>query len=247
MTDPRLSVITKRLNKVSEIIAVSGGKGGVGKSLIASTLALLLTKKGYSVGLFDLDFTSPSTHLILNASGMFPQEEAGILPPVINNMKYMSIIHYSGEHTLPLRGEAISNALIELFAITRWGSLDYLILDMPPGITDVTLDLIRFIKTVRFLIVTTPSTLAFETVKKLTSLLLHVQIPILGVIENMQLNQSASLKGRIVDTALPYSGTISYDPTLEGALGNINKLLDTTFAKQLKKIVATVFPAKLFT
>ena len=87
MTDPRLSIITKRLSKVSNIVAISGGKGGVGKSLIASTLALLLTKQRYSVGLFDLDFTSPSTHLILNTDGILPKEEAGILPPIIHKLK----------------------------------------------------------------------------------------------------------------------------------------------------------------
>ena len=82
MVDPRTSIIDERLKRVSRIIAVSSGKGGVGKSLIATTLALTLARKGLKVGLFDLDFTSPSTHLILGAKNAQPKEEKGIVPPV---------------------------------------------------------------------------------------------------------------------------------------------------------------------
>ena len=83
MIDPRTSVIGERLSKISRIIAVSSGKGGVGKSMIATTLALSLAKYGCKVGLFDLDFTSPSTHVILGAQNLQPTEEKGLIPPTI--------------------------------------------------------------------------------------------------------------------------------------------------------------------
>src|SRR4030042_3567023 len=159
------------MKHINTKIAVSSGKGGVGKSLIASTLALTLAQKGFRVGLFYLDFTSPSTHIILGIEDLHPKEEKGIIPPEVHGVKYMSIIYYSRDHAVPLRGFEVSNALIELLSITRWEKLDYLILEMPPGIGDVTLDLIRLIKNTQFLIVTTPSKLAFETVRKLVSLL----------------------------------------------------------------------------
>ena len=143
MSDPRLAVISKRLEDVENIIAVSSGKGGVGKSMIATSLALNLRDRNYKVGLLDLDFTSPSTHFILGIEGLYPEEEYGIIPPDAHGLSYMSITHYSLDKPAPLRGADVSNAIIELLAITRWGELDYLIIDMPPGIGDATLDVIR--------------------------------------------------------------------------------------------------------
>ena len=86
MIDPRSSVITKRFETINRVIAVSSGKGGVGKSMIATTIALKLAKKGLKVGLFDLDFTSPSTHLIMGVKNIQPKEEKGIVPPFINEL-----------------------------------------------------------------------------------------------------------------------------------------------------------------
>jgi len=81
VSDPRTGIIHERMKEIKKIIAVSSGKGGVGKSIVASTLALTLAKKGCKVGLFDLDFTSPSTHVILGVGGIQPKEERGIVPP----------------------------------------------------------------------------------------------------------------------------------------------------------------------
>ena len=92
------------MKDINKIIAVSSGKGGVGKSLIASTLALALAQKGFKVGLFDLDFTSPSTHIILGIEDVHPKEEKGIIPPEVHGIKYMSIIYYSSDLAVPLRG-----------------------------------------------------------------------------------------------------------------------------------------------
>ncbi|MEM2930145.1 MAG: P-loop NTPase, partial [Thermoproteota archaeon] len=136
MVDPRISIIDERMRRVRRIIAVSSGKGGVGKSLLASTLALNLARKGYRVGLFDLDFTSPSTHIILGLKEARPVEDRGVILPLIHGLRYMSIIYYSSGRATPLRGTDFSNALIELLSITNWGELDFLVLDMPPGIGD---------------------------------------------------------------------------------------------------------------
>lgn len=236
MGDPRIGIIEERLKGVNRIVAVSSGKGGVGKSLIASTLALTLARRGYKVGLFDLDFTSPSTHVILGVEGLQPREEKGIIPPQVYGLKYMSIVYYSGEYALPLRGVDVSNALIELLAITRWNNLDFLIVDMPPGISDATLDVIRLVKRIEFVVITTPSRLAFETVRKLIDLLSELGIPIMGVVENMKMKESRFIQQQIEGRGITFWGEIPFDAELEEAIGDVNKLLATQFSKKLGEI-----------
>jgi ATP-binding protein involved in chromosome partitioning len=229
-------VINERLKRIGRIIAVSSGKGGVGKSLVATTLALTLARKGCKVGLFDLDFTSPSTHIILGAKDAQPKEEKGIVPPVVKGLAYMTLVYYSGDQATPLRGEDISNALIELLSVTRWGELDFLVIDMPPGISDAVLDLVRLVKRIEFLIVTTPSLLAFETVKKQVSLLKDLKIPIIGVVENMKMNRAKNIEHETKKLGLNFLAEIPFDPKVEEAIGDEKKLLHTALAQKIKEI-----------
>jgi len=241
MLDPRESIINKRLERVKRIIAVSSGKGGVGKSLIASTIALTLTRKNYKTGLFDADFTSPSTHLILGVKNAKPKEEKGIIPAYVHGLKYVSIVAYSKEKALPLRGADISNALMELFAATVWGDLDFLIIDMPPGISDATLDMIRFVKGINFLVVTTSSPLAFETAKKLLGLLTELKVPVIGVVENMKIKESKFIPQSVANAGFRFLGELPFDPKVEESLGGVDALLQTDFAKKLAEIVSKIF------
>lgn len=244
MVDPRLSIVNKRLAKVEKIIAVSSGKGGVGKSLIASTLALILSRKGLRVGLLDLDFTSPSTHVILNIEGLHPEEKEGIIPPEAHGMKYMSITYYTRDEPTPMRGEDMSNAIIELLAITQWGALDLLVIDVPPGIGDATLDMIRLVEGISFLIVTTPSKLAFETVKKLIRLLKDLKIPIVGIVENMKMRESRLIREKAEEHDIPYLGEIPFDPRLEDSIGDVDKLLRTEFAQNVRETASNTLQLK---
>lgn len=232
--------MNERMKEIAKIVAVSSGKGGVGKSLLASTLALTLAKMGYKVGLFDLDFTSPSTHLILGIKGLQPKEDRGLVPPNVYNMEYMSIIYYTDEQATPLRGADVSNALIELLSITKWGKLDFLIIDMPPGIGDATLDLLRLIRNIRFLIVTTPSQLAFETVRKLASLLRETKVQVVGIVENMKMIPDKTVKQQTQKLGLDFLGEISYDPNVEEAMGDANKLLETNFAEKVRQVIPRI-------
>jgi ATP-binding protein involved in chromosome partitioning len=235
VVDPRTSVISKRLSQISRIIAVSSGKGGVGKSIVATALALTLKHHGCKVGLFDLDFTSPSTHIILNAKNTQPKEEKGIIPPTVNGLEYMSIIYFVGENPAPLRGADVSNALIEILAVTQWGTLDFLVIDMPPGIGDAVLDLVRLIKRIEFLIVTTSSLLAFETVKKQAALLCELKMPIIGVVENMKMDKANSVQLETEKLGLKYLGEIPYDPQVEDAIGNEAKLIKTAIGRKIEQ------------
>lgn len=241
MLDPRESIIHKRLGRVKCIIAVSSGKGGVGKSLFASTLALTLARRKLKVGLFDADFTSPSTHLILGVKNTKLKEEKGIIPANVHGLKYVSIVAYSKDKALPLRGADFSNALIELFAAIIWGDLDCLIIDMPPGISDATLEVIRLVKGIRFLIVTTPSPLAFETVKKLLGLLTELKVPVIGVVENMKIKENNFVPQSIADAGFRFLGELPFDPSVEDSLGNVDMLLKTDFAEKLAEIASKSF------
>jgi ATP-binding protein involved in chromosome partitioning len=127
-----------------------------------------------------------------------------------------------------------------LLAVTRWSQLDFLVIDMPPGIGDAVLDLIRLVKRIEFLIVTTPSQLAFETVKKLANLLQELKVPIIGVVENMKMNTTKSIQQQTKKLGIAFLGEISYDPKVEEAIGDETKLLDTTLAKKVKEIAKEI-------
>jgi len=148
----------------------------------------------------------------------------------------MSIVYYSGEYASPLRGVDVSNALIELLAVTRWNNLDFLIVDMPPGISDATLDVIRLVKRIEFVVITTPSRLAFETVRKLIDLLSDLGIPIMSVVENMKMKESLFIQQQIEGRGITFWGDILFDAELEEAIGDVNKLLATQFSKKLGEI-----------
>ncbi|MEM2254774.1 MAG: P-loop NTPase [Candidatus Bathyarchaeia archaeon] len=238
--DPRIGIIDKRLENVKRVIAISSGKGGVGKSLIATSLALSLVKKGFDVGLFDADFTSPSTHRILGVKKLEVEEDRGILPMQVHGLKYMSIIAFTGEKALPLRGAEVSNVLIELFSGVLWGKLDYLIIDMPPGIGDVTLDVVKLVKKIEFLVVCTPSVLAFETVVKLLTLLKELNVPVIGVIENMKMKRDFPIQEQVVKAGFSFLGAVPFDSEVENALGNVDMLFKTVFAQKLAEIVPRI-------
>ncbi|KXA95458.1 ATP-binding protein [candidate division MSBL1 archaeon SCGC-AAA259E19] len=240
--DPRTEIIKERLKEVDKLIPVASGKGGVGKSLIASTTALLISEKEYDVGLFDLDLHGPSAHVILGAQDYsFPEEKKGIIPPEVGNIKFMSTVYYSRDKPSPLRGDDISNALRELLAVTRWGDLDYLIVDMPPGIGNETLDTIQLMKKAKFLVATTPSKVALSTVKKLVQMLKELEVPIAGIIENMKTENSPDIKREIENLGVTYLGEIRFDRNLEKAIGKPRKILETSFAEDLKKALSSEF------
>jgi ATP-binding protein involved in chromosome partitioning len=230
-------VINERLTRIGRIIAVSSGKGGVGKSMVSSALALSLAKEGCKVGLFDLDFTGPSTHIILGVpKSVQPIEEKGLVPPSVEGLAYMSLVYFVGDNPAPLRGVDVSNALIELLSVTQWGSLDFLVIDMPPGIGDAVLDLVRLVERLEFLIITTSSLLAFEVVKKQVALLCELKMPIIGIIENMKMDKNDIVEAETKKLGIKYLGAIPFDPQVESAIGDPTKLIDTAIGKAMRQI-----------
>ncbi len=232
--DPRREIIKERLGGIKKIIAVASGKGGVGKSCVASLLSLALKEKNVKLGLLDLDIWSPSTHLILGIKNLSFKEDKGIIPPTIEGIRYLSITFYESLRALPLRGKETSEVITELLSITRWEDTKYLIIDMPPGISDPLLDILRYIPDSRFIIVTTPSLLAFETVKKLITLLREQKIKIEGIIENMVYGNS--IKEEIEKSGVRVLTSVSYEKDFEKSLGSLKSLRNTRFYKKIKNL-----------
>lgn len=236
--EPRPSVIQGRLSDVGRIIAVASGKGGVGKSMVASTLALRLAEQGRKVGLLDLDLYGPSSHLILGfMPDEFPEEERGILPRKIEGIKFMSLVYFSRDNPGAFRGSDVTNIILELLAITRWDELDCLVIDLPPGIGDEILDVIGYIPRAEFLVVTTPSKVSFSAVEKLLKILLEGKHPLLGVVENMAHDSGDFISRQAASLNVKYLGPLCYDPKVEEGVGNPSILLATDFAKDVSALL----------
>jgi len=240
--DPRVIMIDKRLKGVKRIIPVVSGKGGVGKSLIASTSSLILSRKGFKVGLLDLDFYGPTSHVVLGVSDYtFPKEDYGILPREANGVDFMSLVFYAKDRPIPFRGSDVTNAMIELLTITRWKNLDFLIIDMPPGMGEEVLDIMRLIKRGEFLVVATPSKMAIETVKRLLTLLKELGASILGVLENMRFKENSLVVKCAEGMGVPYLGSVSFDFELEEKIGRVEEMRKSKFWKELSEVLNKVF------
>ncbi len=229
-----LSLIDERFSKIKRILVVASSKGGVGKSIIASTLALELAKKGYKTGLLDLDFYGLSDHSIIGSLPHEPEEDNGIIPVQIEGIHFMSIVFYIDEARLPLRGDELSSSMIELLSAIRWPELDFLIIDMPPGLCNLIADIMRCIPKAEFLIVTTPSKLAVETAKRLLVVLKDMDANIFAIVENMSRDDSSNEFGEFKEL---FMCCIPFDSKLEDAIGNAGALLKTDFAKGVGKVV----------
>ena len=237
MIDPRIKAIEARLEKVKRIIPVVSGKGGVGKSMVSTILALVLAKKGYKVGLLDLDFHGASAHVILGFEPKeFPEEDRGVIPPEVHGIKFMSIVYYSEDKPTPLRGMEISDALIELLAITRWEELDFLIIDMPPGMGDQFLDVLRFLKEGEFVVVATPSKLAINVIKKLLELLKEQKFKIVGLVENLKLDEEKDIEEIANEFNVPYLVGIPLYRDLDEKVGDVEELLKSEFSKKIERV-----------
>jgi ATP-binding protein involved in chromosome partitioning len=177
-----------RLAGVKNIIAVAAGKGGVGKSTIATNLALALRQHGATVGLLDADVYGPSVPTMLGEPDVPPGQKAGnrLTPSVHWGIKVMSVGFFvEREGAVVWRGPMIHKLLQQFVEDVEWGGLDYLVMDLPPGTGDAQLSLSQLIPVTGAVMVTTPQEVALIDVIKAVSMFKKVEIPILGVVENM--------------------------------------------------------------
>ncbi|MBX3699910.1 MAG: iron-sulfur cluster carrier protein ApbC [Dokdonella sp.] len=172
---------------VKNVIAVASGKGGVGKSTVAANLALALQAEGATVGVLDADIYGPSQVLMLGLNGK-PESRDGkrIEPKMGHGLQVMSIgLMVEDDTAMVWRGPMATQALTQMLGQTNWRELDYLVIDLPPGTGDIQLTLCQKIPVSGAIIVTTPQDLALLDARKALRMFDKVNVPVLGVVENM--------------------------------------------------------------
>jgi len=177
----------KPIDGVKNIIAVASGKGGVGKSTVSVNLALALSAEGAKVGILDADIYGPSQPRMLGVNAKPESKDGRKMEPLTNyNLQAMSIGFLVEEETPMIwRGPMVTQALEQLLRDTNWQDLDYLIIDLPPGTGDVQLTLAQKVPVTGAVIVTTPQDIALLDARKGLKMFEKVEIPVLGVVENM--------------------------------------------------------------
>ena len=178
------------LKNVKNIIAIASGKGGVGKSTVAANLALALLAEGAGVGILDADIYGPSQPRMLGVSGQPESTDGKSLEPKISHGLQSMSIGYLVDVETPMiwRGPMVTQALEQLLKDTNWRDIDYLIVDMPPGTGDIQLTLAQKIPVSGAVIVTTPQDIALLDARKGLKMFEKVQVPVLGIIENMSIH-----------------------------------------------------------
>jgi ATP-binding protein involved in chromosome partitioning len=169
------------------IVPVISGKGGVGKSSVAVNLAVSLANTGAKVALIDCDFYGPSIPTLMGGGQVIPDHEGKLIPPVKFGVKYISLGFFLQNPDDPViwRGPMFNKALVQLFQDVSWGDVDYCIVDMPPGTGDAQISFSQAVQCAGAVIVTTPQEVALADVRKSINMLSKVNIPVLGIVENM--------------------------------------------------------------
>lgn len=174
-------------SQINKVIAVMSGKGGVGKSLVTSSLAAKLKKKGYKVGILDADITGPSIPKMFGLNETANGDGNGLYPvETRSGIKVMSVNLLLEDEEEPViwRGPVISSVVKQFWSDVYWGELDYLLIDMPPGTGDVPLTVFQSIPVDGAIIVTSPQDLVRLIVKKAYNMVVKMDIPVMGIVEN---------------------------------------------------------------
>lgn len=180
----------KPLPNIRNIVAIASGKGGVGKSTTAVNIALALASQGARVGLLDADIYGPSVPIMLGLSGKPKSLDGKTMEPLVGHGLQANSIGFLIEEDSPAiwRGPMVTQALTQLLTQTNWNDLDYLIVDMPPGTGDIALTMAQKVPLTGAIIVTTPQDLALADARKGLRMFQKVNVPVLGVVENMSVH-----------------------------------------------------------
>lgn len=238
--------IKNKLSKAKLIIIIGSGKGGVGKSTIASLISLKLSEMGKRTFLFDLDFTGSSIPLLLNTHYEVKESKKGFEPFKLGNLEIMSIKFFVANKPIALRGLSKEDVVKELLALTNWDA-DYVIIDLPPGINDELFTLTKLLKIAKacrkHLVVSNPSKVSVEVVNDYIKLLKSLNEPIAGLIINMSYIKCGSEIIKLGSTNLRESIKVIAElplvPNLDKLLGNkkIPQELDTYVNELVHRIL----------
>ncbi|MCL1926464.1 MAG: Mrp/NBP35 family ATP-binding protein [Syntrophorhabdaceae bacterium] len=252
--------LQSRLCRIKHKIVVMSGKGGVGKSTVAVNIATSLMLAGKRVGLMDVDIHGPSipTMLGLEEQSPLPTEDGSILPIQMGDMKVMSVGFFlrNQDEAVIWRGPMKNTAITQFLRDVEWGDLDFLIIDSPPGTGDEPLSVVQIIGSKNLdgaVIVTTPQRVASVDVRKSISFCNIVELPVLGVVENMSgfacpgcgtvtpILRSGGGKKIAQDMKVPFLGAVPIDPKVAEASDSgqafVQHFADTATAKIMREIV----------
>jgi ATP-binding protein involved in chromosome partitioning len=183
---PDPNTMPKLLEQVKHVVAVASGKGGVGKSAVASNLAVALAAAGYRTGLLDADIYGPSVQLIMGSMERPFVQDNKIIPLEAHGVHMLSIGHLIEEDAAMIwRGPMVMQALTQLMQDVLWPELDFLVVDMPPGTGDAQLTMAQRVRLSGAVVVTTPQEVALIDARKAVTMFRKVGVPILGIVENM--------------------------------------------------------------
>ncbi|GAB6148214.1 P-loop NTPase [Stetteria hydrogenophila] len=229
--DPRLARIERELSK-RRVILVTGVKGGVGKTIVSVLLALALRKRGFKPLLVDADVSDPNMHVALgiDPARVEPGEEKGIKPVEVDGVGYIGIAPYTRNKPAPLRGQEAVDAVREMLGALDYDEYTHVVIDTPPGLSDVLLDLLNIVDgKASILVVTTPSKMAYDSAKRYIELLREEGYTNV----EMVVNDAVGVGRRLEEIEGHY---VPHDPGLEEALGYPRALAETEAFRSIEEL-----------
>jgi ATP-binding protein involved in chromosome partitioning len=240
--------VSGRLNlNVGNLIAVSSGKGGVGKSTVAANLAVALAQSGAKVGLMDADILGPNLPIMMGVHQMPPPNGARLVPAEAYGVEIISM-GFLVDPNKPMvwRGPMLHSAIRQFFSDVDWGNLDYMVIDLPPGTGDVQLTLAQSVPLTGAIIVTQPQDVAVADARRGLVMFEHVQVPIIGIVENMSGDFFGKGGGEALaaERNVPFLGSVPLDSQVrvggDGGKPIVASAPDSEAALALKSVAEKV-------
>jgi len=237
-------------SKIKKIVGVLSGKGGVGKSTVSSLLAIELNRKGYKVGILDADITGPSIPKMFGLEDSLMGDEKGVFPlETASKIKAVSVNMMLDSDDTPVlwRGPIVGSMAVQFYSDVHWGELDYLIIDMPPGTSDVALSILQQLPVDELVMVTSPSKLVGMIVGKTIHLAEQTNTKVVGLVENMSYVKCPNCNEKIqlytedvaLEIAAKYNLEVLVSLPLDPALADLcdNGLVEEYAENQLDKLI----------
>lgn len=235
--------IAENLSSVQKVVAVSSGKGGVGKTFVAVNLAWTFSQQGKKVGLLDADIDCPNVFVALGINEQLEASDAGkILPVRFDGMKIVSMAGLGGDTEKPRiwRGPMIGKAVADFLGKVEWGELDVLIIDLPPGTSDAALTLMQFVDLSGVIIVSTNAPSAVLDAKRSFGMAVEMKKPVCGFVENMRSDMFGRevVEGLAAELGAEFLGAIALDAWVQRALAE--KRPAAAVSEDIKKVFETI-------
>ncbi|MEM0481881.1 MAG: P-loop NTPase [Nitrososphaerota archaeon] len=252
MSEPRMYLFKKRLDRIDKTLLFGSGKGGVGKSVISASTALLLNELGYRTAYLDLDIHGPAGPLLFPLDDRVVGNKEGLEPLVSLGVKVISLGIFLASNPLPLKGKSKPDLILDIFSAVNWGDLNYLVVDLPPGMGDELTLTHRVVgEKCSLIMVTTPSKLSVNVAERLASYAQAVRMHVAGLVVNMAKLNDIRLFGGSEPEEIASKlgarllGVISFHPGLSGmpnigsALNNIKEFRGEmeNFVRELIRII----------